>query len=263
MIRRLLRQSPVEISFSFRNKIRQNVEVSNVVAELPGRSEQSHSWVLVGGHLDSWHPGTGAQDNGTGVASVIETARSIVASGHSPLKTLRFVLFGGEEEGLLGSRAYVRAHASELADCDAAIVTDIGSGAPKGWYTFGRADVRQALSALEPLLSGIGGSRTNDENDNFFNSDHTPFLLAGVPVLFLWPEQAEYSIVHHLPADTFDKVNERNLNEDTAVVAATAYAIANSPTPFAPHLTSKQVENQLETEKVYFQYLDLMKHLMF
>ena len=261
LIRRLMKQGPVTISFSFRNKIRKNVQVENVVAELPGRDDQNE-WLLLGGHLDSWHPGTGAQDNGTGVASVIETARAIIASGRPPRRTLRFVLFGGEEEGLLGSRAYEKAHSSELPHCDAVIITDIGAGLPKGWYTFGRDDIKQALSSVEPLLAGLGASGTNDDNDNFFDSDHAPFLVQGIPALFLWPDLTEYSNLHHLPADTFDKVDERNLNVGTAVLALTAYAIADSPTAFAPHLDKQQMESILKNEKVYEQYKDLEKHSM-
>ena len=259
LIRRLMKQGPVTISFSFRNRIRKNVQVENVVAELPGRDNPGE-WLLIGGHLDSWHPGTGAQDNGTGVASVIETARAIIASGRPPRRTLRFVLFGGEEEGLLGSQAYEKAHASGLIHCDAVVITDIGAGAPKGWYTFGREDIKQALSSVEPLLAGLGASGTNDDNDNFFDSDHAPFLVQGIPVLFLWPDLTKYFDLHHLPADTFDKVDERNLNEGTAVVALTAYAIADSPTPFAPHLNQQQMESILKDEKVYEQYLDMKKH---
>ncbi len=102
LLKRLLERGPVEVEFSFKNRIRKNVTVNNVVAEIPG-TDGSGDYVLIGGHLDSWHPGTGAQDNGTGAATVLAVAQAIQASGLKPKRTIRFVLFGGEEEGTIGS----------------------------------------------------------------------------------------------------------------------------------------------------------------
>src|SRR6202012_3312950 len=102
LLKRLLAKGPVEIEYSFKNRIRKHVKVDNVVAEIPGRDsgrEANGEFVVVGGHLDSWDPGTGAQDNGTGAASVLAVAEAIKASGLTPRRTIRFVLFGGEGEG--------------------------------------------------------------------------------------------------------------------------------------------------------------------
>ncbi|MFP5207607.1 MAG: M28 family peptidase, partial [Acidobacteriota bacterium] len=107
LLRRLLARGPVEVEFSFTNRIRQQVKVDNVVAEIPG-ADRSGEYVVIGGHLDSWQLGTGAEDNGTGAASVLAIAQAIQAAGIRPRRTLRFILFGGEEQGLLGSIAYVR-----------------------------------------------------------------------------------------------------------------------------------------------------------
>ena len=104
LIKRLLQRGPVSVQFSVANVIRDNVKIPNVIAEIAG-SQRPNEVVLVGAHLDSWQPGTGAQDNGTGVASVMEAARAIEALHRPPRRTIRFVLFGGEEEGLLGSTA--------------------------------------------------------------------------------------------------------------------------------------------------------------
>ena len=100
LLTRLLKEGPVEVEFRFKNRIRANVPVMNVVAEIPG-SDPEAGYVVVAGHLDSWHPGTGAEDNGTGAASVMAVAQAVRAAGLKPKRTMRFILFGGEEEGLL------------------------------------------------------------------------------------------------------------------------------------------------------------------
>jgi carboxypeptidase Q len=155
LIKRLLEHGPVSLHFSATNRIHTDVKVFNVLAELPGK-DTAAGVVLVGAHLDSWQPGTGAQDNGTGVASVIETARAMKGLGRPPRRTIRFALFGGEEEGLLGSAAYVRRHAADLDKIDAVLITDSGSEAAKGWMLMGREDEKSAVEALKPLLSGLG-----------------------------------------------------------------------------------------------------------
>ncbi|WP_426702382.1 M20/M25/M40 family metallo-hydrolase [Rhodanobacter sp. Col0626] len=257
LIRRLLQNGPVTMSFSFTNHIRPNVTVKTVVAELPGR-ETSNDWVLLGAHLDSWHPGTGAQDNGSGVAVVMEAARAIMASGRPPRRSLRFVLFGGEEEGLLGSREYVRAHRRELQDCTAALITDLGAGPPLGWYSFGQAQVEKDMAAIEPLLRGLGAAKLTDDNANFFDSDHSAFLSAGVPSLFMWTDHAKYDQVYHLPADTFDKVNERDLDLTAAAFAATAYAVADLPVSFGKHLSPPEVMALFAKAHVLEQYKSMV-----
>ena len=103
--------------------------MNNVIAEIPGR-ERPGEWIIIGAHLDSWDYGTGAQDNGSGCAQVLEAARAIASMG-APRRSIRFALWGGEEEGLLGSAAYVRAHKSELEKCVAALNTDNGAGIRK------------------------------------------------------------------------------------------------------------------------------------
>ena len=117
-------------------------EARNVVAELRG-SELPEEIVLVGAHLDSWDLGTGCLDNGANVALVIEIARSVVASGVRPRRSVRFVLFGAEEQGLLGSRAYVRDHRGELDSHVAVVVHDMGVGRMEGYSLGGRRDIER------------------------------------------------------------------------------------------------------------------------
>jgi len=261
LLKRLLKEGTVEVEFSFKNRIRQHVKVDNVVAEIPGR-ESNGEYVLIGGHLDSWNPGTGAQDNGTGASTVLAVAEAVKAAGLTPRRSMRFVLFGGEEEGLIGSVHYARDHAAELAKCVADFVSDSGAEAPKGWYTFGRDDETHALDPLAPLLSSLGAGGATDEGRFTFQTDEAPFLVRGVPSFVLWTPSEKYMLLHHKPSDTFDKVNERDLNLGVAVVGVTAYAFADAPTTL-PHLDSTAVESEFKNLKVFEQYQDLQDHKMF
>ncbi len=261
LLKRLLKQGPVEVEFSFKNRIREHVKVNNVVAEIPGR-ENNGEYVLVAGHLDSWDPGTGAQDNGTGAATVMAVAEAIKASGHAPRRTMRFILFGGEEEGLIGSIRYARDHAAEIAKCDGVFVTDTGAESPKGWYTFGRSDENQALDSIKPLLDSLGAGERSNSGDIAFDTDHAPFLVQGVPSFVLWTPMEKYMQLHHKPSDTFEKVVQRDLNLGAAVVGVTAYAFADAPLALK-HYSASEVEEQLKSIKALAQYKDLQDHKFF
>lgn len=261
LLRRLMDHDSVTIEFSFKNRIRHNVQVDNVIADIPG-SEKPGEWVLLGAHLDSWHPGTGAQDDGTGVASVLAVAQAVMALHRPPARTLRFALFGGEEEGLLGSLAYAKAHASDLPNCDAVLITDTGSEPPKGWLTFGRAESKQSLAPVSPLLAGLGSNATSDNGRFTFGVDAASFLVRGVPSLLLWTSADKYRALHHKPSDTFDKVIERDLELGAATLGITAYAIADSQLPLAPHLNPTQVEDQMKQLKVFPDFDDMRKRGM-
>jgi carboxypeptidase Q len=261
LLERLLAAGPVEVEFSFKNHIREHVKVNNVVAEIPG-SEANGEYVVVGGHLDSWHLGTGAEDNGTGAAAVMAIAQAVKASGLIPRRTMRFILFGGEEQGLLGSVQYVRNHLGEMANCAGVFVTDSGGEAPLGWYTFGRDDDKQALTPIHSLLASLGAGETTNESNHIFQTDEGPFLVHGVPAFVLWTDTTKYELLHHKPSDTFDKVNERDLNLGAAVVGLTAYAVADAPGR-VKQLTDAQMQDQLKEVKVLGQYQDMVAHKMF
>jgi hypothetical protein len=260
LLRRLLGNGAVEVEFSFKNRTREHVKVDNVVAEIPG-TDRSGEYIVIGGHLDSWHLGTGAQDNGTGAASVLAVAQAIKAAGIQPKRTIRFVLFGGEEEGLLGSVHYARDHASEMAKCAGIFITDTGAEPPKGWYLFGREDEKKALEPIKPLLAALGADDTTDEGRFTFSTDHGPFLVHGVPSFVLWTPMDEYRQLHHKPSDTFDKVNERDLNLGAGVVGVTALYFANAPQTL-PHPDDKAVEEQLKKIKAWDEYQDMLAHKM-
>ena len=241
LIARLLREQParpVTVEFGFDNRTTGRATTHNVVAEIRGR-ERPDEWVIVGAHLDSWDFGTGAQDNGAGVAQVMEAARAVAAMPQPPRRSIRFALWGGEEQGLRGSEAYVRAHAAEMKNCVAALNTDNGAGHPKGWKYQGREDVRAALAPYSELFEGLGGGELSAEAT--FDTDHGHFLLAGVPALDLLVDMEHYEEVHHKASDTLDKVNTHDLAAGAALVAVTAYAVAEQPGPFARHADRKAV----------------------
>jgi hypothetical protein len=239
LIERLLAQGAVTVEFQYENRTGGATVDHNVVAEIRGR-ERPEEWVIVGAHLDSWDYGTGAQDNGSGCAMVLEAARAIAALGTPPRRSIRFALWGGEEQGLLGSAAYVRAHARELKDCVAALNTDNGAGHPRGWKFEGREDVEAAMMPIsKSLLAGLGGDGLSPELT--FDTDHGHFLLAGVPALDLWVDMEHYDDVHHKSSDTLDKITAHNLIAGAAVVAVTAHAIAERPGRIAPQLKHEAV----------------------
>jgi carboxypeptidase Q len=241
-IRRLLLSGPVRLSLELTNRITAGPTIVNsVVAEMPGRD--AGEWVLVGAHLDSWDFASGAQDNATGVAMVLEAARAIAALKLKPRRSIRFALWGGEEQGQLGSTTYAHAHAVELEHLIAMLNADAGTGRTIGWTAPGRSDVvrgvsRLAQGALDDLRAGVF-----DESLRYaFQSDGAPFVLAGIPVLDLNSDDTRYEDIHHTAADTFDRVEARNLAIGAAAVATTAYAIADAAVPVAPRLDRRSIE---------------------
>ena len=256
LIKRLLETGPVTVHFSFKNRIRPATEVNNVIAEIPGR-EDPKSIVIVGAHLDSWHPATGAQDNGTGVATVLEVARAVQVLGRPPRRTMRFILFGGEEQGLVGSNNYSKKHLADMSSIDAVLISDTGGQPSKGWYLMAREDEKDAIANIEPLLAGLGSNKTSPDTEFLFETDHAGFDVNGVPTLVLWNGVDKYFKLHHQASDSFDSVVQPDLTQGVATTAATAYAIADSAQPFAPHDTPAQVEDMLKKAGEFDNYKSL------
>jgi carboxypeptidase Q len=245
LLKRLLDRGPVQIALQFTNHCSKGVEVPQVVGEIRG-SEAPDEVVILGAHLDSWNPGTGAQDNGTGVATVIDAAREIQSLGHAPRRTVRFILFGGEEQGKVGSVAYAKQHRAEMDKIDAVLITDTGAELSKGWLVMGRTDEQAALAQVEPLLSGLGSGSSSTETRELLETDHIGFDVLGVPTLVLWTDLTRYMALHHKASDTFDSVDKSSLLQGDATVIATTYAIADAPTSFAPHLDAKEVKEMMK-----------------
>ncbi len=234
-LRAAMRRGPVTIRLAYRNRISDGpVAVSNVVAEITGR-ERPEEFVIVGAHLDSWDFATGAQDNATGVAMVLEAARAIAALGRAPRRSIRFALWAGEEEGLLGSSAYVRAHNAELDRCAAVLNADGGTARIIGWTMPGRDDVMAAVRELSTqLLSDLHANRVDKSMQYAFDSDGGPFIAEGIPTLDMNVDDEPYEQIHHKATDTIDRVDARNLAIGAAVVTVTAWAIADAPRRIAP-----------------------------
>jgi carboxypeptidase Q len=248
LIQRELERGPVTIQLAVENKTSGETTVNNVVAEIRG-SERPDEWILIGAHLDSWDFGTGAQDNGTGAVSVLEIGRALMSLGKAPRRSIRLALWGGEEEGVLGSYAYTQSHKSELDKCVAVLNTDNGAGHPKGWKVEGRDDLRNAMQPWsDGLLKNLNGGDLS--LDTTYDTDHGPFMLQGVPALDLWVDMTHYMEIHHKSSDTLDKVDSLDFKGGEAIVAVTAYAIAQSATPIAPHIDHAAVSEILKKAKL-------------
>ena len=227
---------------SIPNQIGGPIKSSNVVAEIRG-SEKPDEFVILGAHLDSWELGTGALDNGCNAALVIDALRAIKASGVKPRRTIRFILFSGEEQGLIGSRAYAFNHRAELDKAAGVIVYDSGSGKTTGFSVGGRKDVLPtAKELIVPLAQfGVKELPTNME----WGTDHFDFMLEGVPTFVAEQEEANYLENYHAVSDTYDKVDFAQLKKHVAEAAVLAVGLGNLPEKIGPRLTHDQIEQTM------------------
>jgi carboxypeptidase Q len=232
----------MRVSVDIKNQIGGAWRPENVVAEIRGR-EKPDEIVLLGAHLDSWELGTGALDNGVNCALVVEVARAL-AAGPGLKRTVRFVLFTGEELGLLGSRGYVSAHRGEMDRHVAAIVHDIGDGRITGYYDNGRPELADFLSRVLDPVASWGSNRLSDEA--LLGTDNFDFLLEGVPNLVASQEAERYLPEYHAESDTFDKVDFREARLNAAVAAVTVAGIANAADRPGPRQSRDQVAKILE-----------------
>ena len=233
----------MRVRLTMPNKISGPVEEQNVVGEIRGY-EKPDEIVVLGAHLDSWDLGTGALDDGCNSALVIEAARAIKASGLLPRRTIRFVLFSGEEEGLLGSWAYVETHRQELDKYRGVVIFDAGVGRVNGFSLGGRHDIEPAVREILKPFAGWGvDQHTFDAGTGM---DNTDFLLEGVPTLAANQEVANYLQNYHAASDTFDKVDIRELKLNTVLAAVTAWGIADRAEPIGPRYTRAEMEKLLK-----------------
>ncbi len=198
----------------------------NTVAEIRG-TELPGQVVIVGAHLDSWDLGTGATDNGTGSMATLEAARIIAQSGLQPKRTIRFVLFTGEEEGLIGSRKYAEQHAGEADSIQAVIVLDNGAGAVTGQALQGRPELFGLWRAILAPLHGLNADTVTDASKG--GTDHLSFLPYGVPGFNFNQITRGYNHTHHSQSDTWDKAIDWDLRQASTVMAVSAFELANLP----------------------------------
>lgn len=203
---------------------RDSITQWNTIAELRGTARPDEV-VIVGAHLDSWDLGTGATDNGTGAMCVLDAARAIARSGLRPLRTIRFALFTGEEQGLIGSRKYAEAHAGEADSIQAVLVLDNGTGAVTGQALQGRGDLEGLWRALLAPLTSLGADSVVNRAKG--GTDHLAFLPYGVPAFNFNQVERGYPHTHHSQSDTFDKAVAADLMQASAVLAVSAFELAN------------------------------------
>jgi hypothetical protein len=232
----------LRVRLSMPNKIGGPIEQLNVVGEIRGR-ERPDEAVILGAHLDSWELGTGALDNGCNAAMVIEAARAIRATGLVPRRSIRFALFSGEEQGMVGSWQYVAAHRAEMDKIRGVIIFDSGVGRVKGYSLSGRRDIRDGLvEILRPLSSWDVNRHTMDGD---IGTDNWDFLLDGVPTMVANQEEANYLPNYHAASDTFDKVDMRELKINAVIAAVTAWGVADRAEPLGRRLSRAEIERQL------------------
>jgi carboxypeptidase Q len=233
----------LRVRFSMPNKIGGPVEQMNVVGEIRGREKPDEA-VILGAHLDSWELGTGALDDGCNAALVIEAARAIRGTGLVPRRTIRFILFSGEEQGMVGSWQYVQQHRAEMDKIRGVIIFDSGSGRTPGFQLSGRGDIRAGLGEiLRPLVSWDVNNHTLDGD---IGTDNWDFLLDGVPTLVANQAEANYLPNYHAASDTYDKVDFRELKMNTVLAAVTAWGVADRAQPLGKRYTRADIEKQLK-----------------
>jgi carboxypeptidase Q len=236
----------VRVKINIQNQVSSGpVDSANVVGEIRG-SEHPEQVIVVGGHLDSWDLADGATDDGTGVATTLGAAKAIKLSGFRPKRTIRFVLFTGEEQGLLGSLAYTKMHKDEMPNHVAAVILDMGQGAVVKLNMGGHNDLVPAVRKFTDSVKAFGELEVDD--NAVFGTDAGPFILAGLPGINLGQDSPEYKYTHHSSVDTFDKVKPDLLTRDATVMALTAFWIADRPERLASPWPAEKTARML-TEK--------------
>ena len=229
----------VRVRLEIGNQIGGPAEQENVVGQIRGY-EKPDEVVILGAHLDSWELGTGALDNGCNAALVIEAARAIKTMGVLPKRTIRFVLFSGEEQGTIGSHEYVKAHAGELEQIRGVVIFDSGSGRVTGFSLGGRSDTDVPLRQILKPLDAWGA--TQHTSDASFDTDNFDFLLEGIPTFVANQEISNYLANYHAASDTFDKIDQRELKLNTVIAALTTWGIADRTEPIGKRLTRAELE---------------------
>ncbi|MBA3560398.1 MAG: M20/M25/M40 family metallo-hydrolase [Gemmatimonadaceae bacterium] len=225
--RLLALREPVRLQATITNTMgRDSLMQWNTVAEIRG-SEKPDEVVLLGAHLDSWDLGTGTTDNATGSIAVLEAARILKAAGVKPRRTIRFVLFSGEEQGLYGSTKYAESHRHELDRFQAVAVLDNGTGRIKGMALQGRDELADLWKSLFASVEQLGPFAVRTGNKG--GTDHLPFLSYGVPAFNYDQETRGYGHTHHSQVDTYDHAVLDDVKQAATVMAATAYQLANLP----------------------------------
>src|SRR5947208_4280995 len=226
LIADLIRQGPVRMKLVLTPQTLPDVESANVIGDIKG-SEHPEQVIIVSGHLDSWDLGTGAIDDGAGVAVSMEGANLIQKLHLKPKRTIRVIAWMNEENGSAGSKQYAKDH--EKDDHFAAMETDGGAGHPLGINIKGKPEVKKMLAPVAAVLQESGAGILNLVEH--CGADIEPLEKAGVPCFSPIQDSRFYFNYHHTAADTLDKIVLKELAENSAVVAVAAYALANMEQP--------------------------------
>jgi carboxypeptidase Q len=206
------------------------VESANVVGEIRG-SENPEQVLVVGGHLDSWDLSEGSTDNGMGTSCTLGAADAIMRSGMRPRRTIRFVLFTGEEQGLNGSFAYMKQHQAEMKNHLGSLILDNGQGPVRAFQMGGRTDLVDVFQPFAASLANIREVKVDDKVED--GTDTLPFSMAGLPGINMDQDSPDYKYTHHSAADALEAVKPDVLAQDTTFMALAAYWIADRPDRFA------------------------------
>ena len=233
LVRLLEANVPVELEYESRTRFLDSDQTDeNLMAEITGTDKKRQSEVvLLGAHLDSWHAATGATDNAAGAAIMMEAMRILKASGVRPRRTIRLALWSAEEQGLLGSAAYVKQHftgAAAQSRLSCYFNLDNGTGRIRGIYTQGNEAVNSLFAQWLAPFQDLGAQTVSGRKA--YGSDHTSFDAAGLPGFQFIQDPIDYlSRTHHTNQDTFDRLLPEDLKQAAVVVAAFAYNAAMLP----------------------------------
>ena len=234
IVRTLQKGMPVKIDLDVRNTFFDRTESFNVVAEIPG-TDKADEIVMLGAHFDSWHGGTGATDNAAGSAVMMEAMRILKQSGVKLRRTVRIGLWGGEEQGLIGSREYVTAHFANVADMvlkpgHAKLAgyfnVDNGTGAIRGVYLQGNEAIAPIFEAWMKPFANLGMSTLTIRDTG--GTDHQSFDRVGLPGFQFVQDRVEYSSrTHHSTMDVYERIQEEDMRKNAVIVASFVYLAAN------------------------------------
>ncbi len=234
MYRTLEKKMPVRIELDIRNVFHDDPSSFNVVAEISG-TDKAGEVVMLGAHFDSWQSGTGATDNAAGSAVMMEALRILKQSGLPLRRTVRLALWGGEEQGLLGSRAYVTEHFASRTDMvlkpehariSCYFNVDNGTGAIRGVYLQGNEAVAPIFEAWMKPFNNIGMSTLTIRDTG--GTDHQSFDAVGLPAFQFIQDPLEYGTrTHHSNMDVYERVQEEDMRKNAVIVAAFVYHAAN------------------------------------
>ena len=234
LVRTLEKKVPVSIELTIKNAITEDQEGMNVLAELPG-TDKADEIVMLGAHFDGWHGGTGATDNGAGSAVMLEALRILKASGVKLRRTVRLGLWGGEEQGLIGSREYVKATFADRATMQLKPAhgkitgyfnVDNGTGAIRGVYLQGNEAIAPVFSTWMQPFENLGMKTLTIQNTG--GTDHLSFDAVGIPGFQFIQDELEYDTrTHHSNMDVWERLQAGDMMKNAVIVATFVYHAAN------------------------------------